>query len=73
MYGTSKSQIKRIQSEHKIPLLDIDIQGCEKFLKAFPETNTLFIFPPSIDILKTRMIMKELSKEDIKIRLGNAS
>ena len=39
MYGTSKSQIKRIQSEHKIPLLDIDIQGaawgCEKLGRNF--------------------------------------
>lgn len=37
-YGTSKGVIKDIQSENKIPLLDIDIQGTEKFCKVFPET-----------------------------------
>ena len=37
-YGTSKGVIRDIQSKNRIPLLDIDIQGTEKFSKAFPET-----------------------------------
>ena len=52
MYGTAKSQIRSIQAAGKIPLLDIDIQGTEDFLRAFPETNTLFVFPPSVSTLQ---------------------
>lgn len=52
MYGTAKSQIDSIRAAHQIPLLDIDIQGTVKFVKAFPETNTFFVFPPSIQVLE---------------------
>lgn len=52
LYGTSKTQIKETQASKKIPLLDIDIQGTETFLESFPESNTLFIFPPSIETLE---------------------
>ena len=27
MYGTTKAEIHKIQSQQKIPLLDIDVQG----------------------------------------------
>ena len=30
-YGTTFAEIKRIQNEGKIPLLDIDVQGSLKF------------------------------------------
>ena len=63
-YGTSKSTIMEIQSKNRIPLLDIDIQGTEKFCKAFPETQTVFILPPSIEILKTRLTNRGLDKPD---------
>jgi len=74
MYGTAKSQIRAIQGQSQIPLLDIDIQGTEKFLKAFPETNTLFMFPPSIADLETRLTNRGTESADtLKTRLKNAS
>ena len=73
MYGTAKSQIRSVQAENKIPLLDIDIQGTEKFVKAFPETNTLFIFPPSIAELKARLTKRGTeSAHSLKTRLENS-
>ena len=72
-YGTTKQTILEIQSKNRIPLLDIDIQGTEKFCKSFPETQTIFILPPSIDILKTRLTKRGTDKPDvIKKRLDNA-
>ena len=72
-YGTAKRQIKAIQDEMKIPLLDIDIQGTEKFVSVYPETNTLFIFPPSFDSLKTRLEKRGTeTPESLKKRLGNS-
>ena len=74
MYGTSKSQIAAIRDAGKIPLLDIDIQGTEKFVKAYPETNTLFVFPPSVDALKTRLEKRGTeTAETLATRLGNAT
>ena len=74
MYGTAKSQINAIRADKRIPLLDIDIQGTVKFLKAFPETNTLFVFPPSVDDLRQRLEKRGTETEEtLKTRLGNAS
>lgn len=73
-YGTSKKQIRDIQAKGKIPLLDIDIQGTIKFLKVFPETNTLFVFPPAFEDLKARLEKRGTeSPETLAKRLGNAS
>ena len=73
MYGTAKSEIERIQLKHKIPLLDIDIKGAEKFVDVFPEANTLFILPPSVDELRKRLIGRGTETEEtLKVRLGNA-
>ena len=55
MYGTTKSQILKIQSEKKIPLLDIDVQGAFKFYKAFPNSNFIAILPPDTDTLEKRL------------------
>ena len=55
MYGTADTQIKAIQAEKKIPLLDIDIQGTQKFVSVHPEANTLFVFPPSYEALEQRL------------------
>ena len=73
-YGTSKSQIKDIMNEGLIPLLDIDIQGTIKFVKAFPETRTLFIVPPSIDEIERRLIARGTETEQsLQTRVKNAS
>ena len=73
MYGTAKSQIRSIQENNKIPLLDIDIQGTVKFVNCFPETNTLFMFPPSVSDLETRLRNRGTETEEtLKTRLTNS-
>ena len=58
----------------KIPLLDIDIQGTELFLKVFPETNTIFIFPPSKESLEQRLRGRGTETEaTLKTRIDNAN
>jgi len=72
-YGTAKAQIISMQQQKIIPLLDIDVQGCLKFNKAFPETNNLCIFPPSLEKLEERLRARGTeTKEMFKTRLGNA-
>jgi len=72
-YGTAKSQITSIRESKKIPLLDIDIQGTIKFCKCFPNTNTLFILPPSIAELEARLRKRGTeTEESLKTRIGNS-
>jgi guanylate kinase len=45
-----------------------------KFVKAFPETRTLFIVPPSIDEIERRLIARGTETEQsLKTRVKNAS
>jgi len=73
MYGTSKSYIQKIQQENKIPVLDIDVQGALKFQKVFPDSNYIFILPPSIAALRERLVKRGTETEkSLETRLTNA-
>lgn len=73
-YGTLKSEMNRIWSEGKVPLLDIDVKGAIHVEQQFPEaTLSLFIEPPSIDELKRRLRSRGTeSEEAIEARVSKA-
>ena len=55
-YGTLKSEIERIWSEKKVPVLDIDVQGAIHVQQQYPvNTISVFIQPPSLEELRTRL------------------
>jgi len=73
MYGTAKAAIHKIQSEKKIPLLDIDVQGALKFEKAFPESNFMTVLPKNLAQLRARLVKRGTeTAETLEKRLGNA-
>lgn len=62
-YGTSAVQIaKRLQAGTDV-VLDIDWQGAEQIRHAFPESLSIFIIPPSMDILKQRLTDRKRDDE----------
>ncbi|MBN1931466.1 MAG: guanylate kinase [Desulfobacterales bacterium] len=73
-YGTCADFIdKGLKSGHDI-LLDIDVQGTVQILKNYPESVTIFIMPPSLDILKKRLESRKTDSEgEIEQRLVNAA
>ena len=54
-YGTSKDWIVSALTSGKDVLLEIDWQGAQQVRKAFPEAVGIFILPPSLEALKTRL------------------
>jgi len=49
------------------------MQGTENFSKIFPESNTLFILPPSLNDLEQRLINRGTeTKTQLETRLNNA-
>lgn len=55
-YGTLKSELQRIWSEGKVPLVDIDVQGAIAIQKKYPEDSiSLFIQAPSFEELRRRL------------------
>ena len=55
-YGTLKSELERIWSEGRVPLLDIDVKGAIHVMQQYPgRTLSLFIEPPSVEELRRRL------------------
>ena len=73
-YGTLKSEINRIWDAGKVVVFDVDVMGGLN-LKSFFGTNalSLFIAPPSISILETRLRNRKTETEEkIQERLNKS-
>ncbi len=72
-YGTSAEFMDRQLTAGRDVLLDIDIQGTRQILQRYPDGITIFIMPPSLEILKSRLQTRGTdSPEAIAVRLNNA-
>ena len=72
-YGTLRSEIDRQLKEGHHVLLDIDVKGGLHIKEIRKDAVLIFILPPSMDILKERLIKRGTEKEsDQKTRLNNA-
>lgn len=64
-YGTSVAQINaRLQAGIDV-VLDIDWQGAQQIKRIFPDALSVFIIPPSIDILKQRLLDRRQDNEEV--------
>jgi guanylate kinase len=58
-YGTLRSELERLWSSNKVPVLDIDVEGALNIKKKFGEdVLTIFVHPLSIDNIKTRLAQR---------------
>lgn len=72
-YGTSSEFLNRNLSAGNDILLDIDVQGMLQILRRYPESITIFILPPSLEILRERLQSRSTdTPEVIAARLSNA-
>ena len=73
-YGTLKSEVDRIWKDEKIAIFDLDVVGGANIKGMFPdETLSIFVMPPSIEILRGRLIERgDVSKEEIDVRIKKA-
>lgn len=54
-YGTSRSALEKSQAEGRDLILDIDVQGAAQLKDKLPEAITVFILPPSREVLEIRL------------------
>ena len=72
-YGTSLTQLEVRLSEGADVILEIDWQGAEQVRKLLPDSAWLFILPPSLEALKSRLQARGQDAEDtIEIRMRAA-
>jgi guanylate kinase len=73
LYGTLRSEVLRVLESGKHVLMDIDVQGAVQFTKVFPQSVTIFILPPSADVLLERLRMRQTeSAQQLAGRLQSA-
>jgi len=55
LYGTAKSEVERTLAQGIDVILEIDWQGAQQVKKVMPGCCTIFIVPPSVATLETRL------------------
>ena len=73
LYGTSKRWIEATRASGADVLLEIDWQGARQVRKLFPDMTYIYILPPSIPVLRERLIKRgQDSAEVVERRLAAA-
>ena len=72
-YGTSWDAVRSVLSSGHDVVLDIDWQGARQVREAFADTVSVFLLPPSIDALRSRLLGRgQDSAEDVDRRMRDA-
>jgi guanylate kinase len=73
LYGTLRSEIAGVLGRGKHVVMDIDVQGARQIREAFPRVVTVFVLPPSGEVLLDRLrARKTESPEQLVARLHSA-
>lgn len=73
MYGTSKNRLEILTDAGRDVMLDIDTQGAMQIKKQYGEGIYIFVLPPSLDTLRTRLEKRMTDSPDqITSRLRTA-
>ena len=72
-YGTSREWLEKALLGGKNILLDLDTKGCDSLRRHYPQSKSIFIEPPSLEVLKERLRRRNTESGDILVlRINNA-
>jgi guanylate kinase len=73
LYGTSHKQVEQERDAGRDIILEIDVQGAESIRGLVPDAVTIFILPPSFELLRNRLVARATdSAADLEKRLHGA-
>jgi len=73
LYGTSRAALEAVQSQGKIAILDIDVQGARSMKPKLSDAEFFFLKPPSMEVLEARLRGRGTEAEaKIQVRLKTA-
>ncbi|MDQ2900482.1 MAG: guanylate kinase [Acidobacteriota bacterium] len=73
-YGTHSGALEQAERERKDLVLDIDVQGARQLKSKLPEVVTIFVLPPSRQILEQRLRARSEDPDSvIERRLSDAA
>jgi guanylate kinase len=73
LYGTAKHQVAVETAAGLDIILEVDVQGADSVRHLLLDSVSVFILPPSYEILKQRLIARGTdTQEELEVRLRNA-
>lgn len=73
LYGTAYSEIERELARGRDIILEIDVQGAASVRRAVAEVVSIFILPPSFEVLAERLTARGSERPpDLELRLRNS-
>jgi len=73
LYGTSHAQVERERAAGRDIILEIDVQGAASVRRLAQDATSVFILPPSFEILRARLEARGTEREDdLLLRLRNS-
>src|SRR5437868_4085064 len=73
LYGTSSAQVERERAAGRDIILEIDVQGAESIRHKVAGSVSIFILPPSFELLRERLVTRGTdSAADLERRLKGA-
>jgi len=73
-YGTNSAALDAAKKQGKDLVLDIDVQGAAQLKERIPDAVSIFVLPPSREILEQRLRARSQDAEEtIQRRLANAA
>ena len=72
-YGTSREQVSKERTAGSDIILEVDVQGAASVKRLVPDSVSVFILPPSFEVLRQRLIARDTdSPMELELRLRNA-
>jgi guanylate kinase len=73
LYGTSAGEVRRKIERGNDIILEIDVQGANSIRQKMPAAVSIFILPPSFEVLHARLTARATEKpKDLAVRLQNS-
>jgi guanylate kinase len=74
LYGTAHAQVERERAAGRDIILEIDVQGAASVRRLAQDATSVFILPPSFEILRARLEARGTERaDDLSLRLRNSA
>lgn len=68
LYGTLEAEVERVLGEGRHVVLDIEIEGAKQVREHRSDVASIFVLPPSADVLVNRLVGRDRDGADTRVR-----
>jgi guanylate kinase len=73
-YGTTLAQLEKLKKNHRVVIVELDVQGAMNLKNRLNGSVSIFIEPPDFETLSKRLSGRQTeTKEEMNLRMANAA